>query len=122
MEKKSLVEIAYDVMKNTKTITLDKLWDTVSKKAQLSDEDKKKKIANFYSQLSLDGRFVFLGDNKWSLRDNLKSDKSFFDLSLAYQSMEEESEADDDEDEDEDGEHHDKKDDNQSEDNSNENL
>lgn len=98
-EQKALVEIAYEIMKDKKTISLSTLWSSVTKQAGLSKEDADKKIANFYTQLSLDGRFVALGNNKWSLRDRLPYDKVHVDLSDFYNDLEEETEGDEEDEE-----------------------
>ncbi|MCQ2793895.1 MAG: DNA-directed RNA polymerase subunit delta [Bacilli bacterium] len=94
---KSMIDIAYDAMQEKKTITFSVLWNTIAKKLNLTDEEKEKKVAAFYTQLSLDGRFVALGNNKWSLRDRLPYDKIHVDLSDIYNDMEEESEDEEDE-------------------------
>lgn len=92
---KSMLDAAYELMAEKKSIAFSALWNAVCKKMNLSSEEAKKKIANFYTQLSLDGRFVALGNNKWSLRDQLPYDKVHVDLSDFYKDIEEGSDDDD---------------------------
>lgn len=99
MANKSMLDVAFDVMEDKKSIAFSVLWNTISKKLDFSNEEKEKKVAAFYTQLSLDGRFVALGNNKWSLRDRLPYEKIHVDLSEVYNDMEEESEGDDEEEE-----------------------
>ncbi|WP_147802719.1 DNA-directed RNA polymerase subunit delta [Alkalicoccus halolimnae] len=44
------------------------LIDQVGEIQGLSQERKHERIAHLYTQMSLDGRFVNLGDNRWALR------------------------------------------------------
>jgi len=98
MAKKSMLEIAFEIMQDKKTISFSTLWSSIVKKLELTDEEANSKIGNFYTQLSLDGRFVALGNNKWSLRDRLKFDQIHVDTSDVYNDMEE-SEEDEEEEE-----------------------
>lgn len=97
MAKKAMIEYAYEIMQEKKSISFSTLWASVSKKAELTDQEKEKALPNFYTQLSLDGRFVALGNNKWSLRDRLPYEKVHVDLSDFYNDLEEETEGDDEE-------------------------
>jgi len=97
--KKSMLEIALEVMKDKKAVSFSTVWAAVCKELELTDDEKKAKVGNFYTQLSLDGRFVALGGNKWSLRDRLPYDKIHVDLSEVYNDMESESDDEDEEEE-----------------------
>lgn len=75
---KSMTDVAYDVMsKKKRAVAFDKLWQDVSKKTGISFDH----IAQFYSDLTLDGRFVSLKDNKWDLKNRRKFSESQVDLS-----------------------------------------
>lgn len=77
MNNKSMTEIAFDIMSAKKRATqFNKLWQEVSKKAGVSQD----KIAEFYSDLTLDGRFAQLKDNKWDLKTRRKFAESHVDL------------------------------------------
>lgn len=98
---KAMLDVALEAMKDKKSVAFSTIWTAVCKELGLSDEEKKSKVGNFYTQLSLDGRFVALGGNKWSLRDRLPYDKIHVDLSEVYNDMESESDEDDEEEENE---------------------
>ncbi len=75
---KSMTDVAYDYMsKKKRAVSFEKLWQEVSKVTGISNEH----IAQFYSDLSLDGRFVSLKDNKWDLRNHRKFAESQIDIS-----------------------------------------
>ena len=68
--KKAMIDVAYEQLSTKKKpVTLlscgkksVRLWD-------LHRHRKKNNIAQFYSDLSLDDRFVCVGENKWDLRE-----------------------------------------------------
>jgi DNA-directed RNA polymerase subunit delta len=73
---KSLLDHAYDyVCKTQDGCTFNDLWAYVSEAAGLTKEVADAKVARFYTNLLLDGRFVTLGDNLWDLRERNTSDK-----------------------------------------------
>lgn len=75
---KSMTDVAFDIIsKKTRAIAFSKLWEDVSKTCNVSND----KIAQFYSDLTLDSRFVSLKDNKWDLIDRRKYEESHVDLS-----------------------------------------
>lgn len=75
---KSMTDVAYEIMSSKKrAIAFNKLWQDVSKITKLPND----LIAQFYSDLTLDGRFVSLKDNKWDLRNRRKFEESQFDIS-----------------------------------------
>lgn len=85
MLKKTMLEIAYDLIKKKKSMDFNVLWSHIIKEVNLNDKDKKNKLPDFYNQLSLDGRFVTFGDNKWYLLDYLPQNKiNNFDLNTCY--------------------------------------
>jgi DNA-directed RNA polymerase subunit delta len=75
---KSMMDVAYDVIvKKKRAILFTKLWEEVSKIYGVSND----KIAQFYSDLTLDSRFVSLKENKWDLIERRKFEESHVDLS-----------------------------------------
>ncbi len=67
--KKSMIDVAFDlVSKKKKPATFLKIWEEVSQMVGLTPEQEEDNIAQFYTDLSLDERFVHVGDNKWDLR------------------------------------------------------
>lgn len=68
-----MVDIAYDLMsKKKKEVVFIKLWEEVSQIKGLSQAQADDLIAQFYTDISLDDRFVHLKDNKWDLRSRHK--------------------------------------------------
>ena len=75
---KSMTDVAYEVMSNKKrAVAFDKLWQEVSKRTGKTIDY----MAEFYTDLSLDGRFVSLKDNKWDLKNHRKYEETHVDLS-----------------------------------------
>ena len=60
--KKSMVDVAYDLMSTKKKAT-------VCQVMAFTKQQEEDNIAQFYSDLSLDDRFVNIGENKWDLRE-----------------------------------------------------
>ena len=69
----------------------------------MSEEEKNARLGTFYTDLTLDGRFVALTDNNWDLRKNHTYDKVHIDYNEVY-SEEEDSDDKDKEEESEDEE------------------
>jgi DNA-directed RNA polymerase subunit delta len=93
-KNESMVDVAYSVLseKNTETSFKD-LYKEICEKLGLSDDEAKAKIASFYTDLTLDGRFVNLGNNTWDLRENQSYDKVHIDMNDVYSDIDEESEG-----------------------------
>lgn len=69
MSSKSMINVAFELMsKKKKPVTFLKLWEDVSTMMGFTPQQEEDNIAQFYSDMSLDDRFVCVGDNKWDLR------------------------------------------------------
>ena len=91
MFEKSMVEVAYEILKKEKKeIAFAKFWDKVSKELKMDKETKEEYISRFYTDLSFDERFVLLEDNHWDLRANHKFSNIHIDMNEAYSELEEE--------------------------------
>ena len=91
----SMCNVAYEILKEVnEKVAFNALWETVCDKLGINEEDKKNLISNFYTQLTLDGRFMFLDENYWDLRANPTFDEFSEDSYDSY--------SDDDDDSDED--------------------
>lgn len=65
----SMVDVAFDLMKRKKNpVIFLKLWEDVSTMMGFDQQQSDDNIAQFYSDISLDDRFVCVGENKWDLR------------------------------------------------------
>ena len=100
-EKESKTDIAYRLMlKKKKERNFYDLWEDV--KAELAKvvapeelENIEEDISFFYTNLTLDGRFVCVGENKWNLRERVTFDKVHIDMNEIYAEEEEISEDED---------------------------
>lgn len=102
-ERESKTDIAYRIMsKKKKERNFYDLWEDV--KAELAKvvdpeelENIEDDISFFYTNLTLDGRFVNVGDNKWNLRERVTFDKVHIDMNDIYAEEDEEEDSDDEE-------------------------
>jgi len=94
-----MLDFAYEVISQAEAlpISFKELWEKVFKKAGLTKEEAKHQISRFYTNLSLDGRFVALTDNFWDLRSNHTFDKVHIDMNDVYTDVETSGEEDEEE-------------------------
>ena len=104
-ERESKTDIAYRLLsKKKKERGFYELWEDVKNElAKVREPEELENIDDdisfFYTNLTLDGRFVNVGDNKWKLRERVTFDKVDIDMSDIY--MDEEEESDEEEENDE---------------------
>ncbi len=70
--EKSFINHAYDILKNeNEPLTFKQLFDKVMSFSGTSknDIDIKRSMSQLYTQLTFDGRFALVDDNKWDLRE-----------------------------------------------------
>jgi DNA-directed RNA polymerase subunit delta len=92
---KSMLDCAYEVMVGVKKgMTFQDLYEGLAKQLSMSDDEKKSHLGEFYTELTLDGRFVALTDNFWDLRARHTYDKVHIDVNDVYSDVEQ---ADEDE-------------------------
>ena len=97
---KSNLDVAYDIMKKVNDpLTFKELWEEICKIQEFNEEESRRRIGNFYTNLFMDGRFITLGDNKWDLRDRYTFDYVNIDMNDVYRDDDDEEEIEDDEDE-----------------------
>jgi len=103
MLKRSMVEVGYELLeKKQSPQKFNKFWNEVSEVLGLSEDESNEYISNFYTNLTLDERFVLLEDNTWDLRERQSFDKVHIDMNDVYSEIdEEEKELKEDEEEDE---------------------
>ncbi|MFS0863010.1 DNA-directed RNA polymerase subunit delta [Fredinandcohnia sp. 179-A 10B2 NHS] len=69
IKEMSMLEVAYEVFLGRKdAISFQDLVDEVQKHLALPEEELRARLAQFYTDLNVDGRFITLGDNRWGLR------------------------------------------------------
>lgn len=67
--KISKLDIAFNLLtKKKKPTPFLKLWEETSQIEALTPSQQEDQIAQFYSDLCLDSRFVNMGENKWDLK------------------------------------------------------
>ena len=89
--RRSFVDTAYDiVVKNGTELPFATLWNNVCEELGLTQEDRVARVSYFYTQLTLDGRFVTLGENVWDLSIRHTFDKVHIDMNEVYSEDEEE--------------------------------
>ncbi|OIK16083.1 DNA-directed RNA polymerase subunit delta [Bacillus sp. MUM 116] len=69
LKELSLIEMAYEFLNNSKQpISFHELVKEISAAAGVSEEEMRSKLAQFYTDINIDGRFLSLGENRWGLR------------------------------------------------------
>ncbi|MCH1626199.1 DNA-directed RNA polymerase subunit delta [Fredinandcohnia quinoae] len=69
IKEMSMLEVGYELFLTKKdAIAFQDLVDEIAKILNLSKEQVTSKIAQFYTDLNVDGRFITLGENRWGLR------------------------------------------------------
>jgi DNA-directed RNA polymerase subunit delta len=99
-KNKSLLDTAFAIMSaSKKEIAFMDLFNQVAKELALTDDEKKAMIGEFFTELTLDGRFVALTDNGWDLRARHTYEKVHIDVNDVYSDVEEGDEDEEDEEE-----------------------
>ena len=82
---KSMLDEAYDiVVASGAAKSFMDLMNEVAANLEMSEEEKLSRLGAFYTDLSLDGRFVALTDNTWDLRSRHTYDKVHIDVNEVY--------------------------------------
>lgn len=91
----SMCNVAYEVLKEVnEKVAFNALWEVVCQRLGIEGEEKNNLISNFYTQLTLDGRFMFLDENYWDLRVNHTYDEFSEDSYDSYSDEEDENDED----------------------------
>ena len=85
MFKRSMVEVGYELLlKKQSPQKFSKLWSETSEILGLDASEVENYISDFYTNLTLDERFVLLEDNTWDLRERQSFDKVHIDMNDIY--------------------------------------
>ncbi len=96
MDDKSLIDVAYDVLTErygeaqangaeVEPMPFNKLLLEAGTRKGIEDEAELIKVASkFYTQLTIDGRFVIKENNTWVLREHEKYESVHIDMNAAY--------------------------------------
>ena len=94
MEKSNL-DVAFELVSKKKApVVFSKLWEEVSQIQGLTEEESRTKMSRFYTALTLDGRFITLGDNTWDLRSRHTFDKVQIEMNSVYSYDEDDNDVD----------------------------
>lgn len=65
----SMIDMAFYILEeNKQAVSFLDIWNEIVETLGLSEEEAQERIAQFYTDLNIDGRFVTLGENRWGLR------------------------------------------------------
>ncbi|MFC3886391.1 DNA-directed RNA polymerase subunit delta [Bacillus songklensis] len=71
LQEMSMLELAYLIFSGKSersAVPFKELLDEITSVLDLSEDEVKARIAQFYTDLNIDGRFISTGDNHWGLR------------------------------------------------------
>ncbi|MCD8510065.1 MAG: DNA-directed RNA polymerase subunit delta [Bacillus sp. (in: Bacteria)] len=84
LKEMAMLEIAYEILEEAKSPgDYHSLLKDVAEMKGLSEQQVKDRIAHLYTEMSMDGRFVNIGENRWGLRSWYEFDKTEEELSQA---------------------------------------
>jgi len=89
MSNKSNLDVAYDlIVRSEGPVEFKAIWAEIIEVQGLDPIAARKLIGQFYTNLSLDGRFVTLGENVWDLRERQEYEKVHIDMNDVYRDIE----------------------------------
>lgn len=69
LKEMSLIELAYQLMEEKKqAYAFSDLMEELATLLELSQDEIRTRMVQFYTDLNIDGRFLSLGENRWGLR------------------------------------------------------
>lgn len=84
-KNESMVDVAYEVLKKTEgQLNFKELFDEVCNLQEVSEDQKMDIISPFFTNISLDGRFVLLKNNFWDLRERQTFENISSDMNNMY--------------------------------------
>ena len=95
MKKESMIDLAYKILsESNEPVAFGDLWGKIKTELEIGPDEEQTRIGHFYTDLSLDGRFVQDGDYTWNLRSGTLFDKTRIDTSVFYENDEQEADRD----------------------------
>lgn len=83
---KSMIELAHEfVASQDEAVTFQAIWNFIRKQDPTTQDAQ---IGRFYQLLTLDGRFVAVGGNKWSLKSRYSFKELYDDARGVYREVE----------------------------------
>ena len=91
MKKESMIELAYKILsESNEPVAFKDLWDKIKTELEIGPDEETSRIGHFYTDLSLDGRFIQDGDYTWNLRSRTPFDQTRIDTSVFYETEDQE--------------------------------
>jgi DNA-directed RNA polymerase, delta subunit len=85
MSQMSMVDVAFELMKKKrKEVEFAKLFTEVSEIKGFTPEEADERESLFYTNITMDGRFITLGENRWDLRERHKFENVHIDMNDIY--------------------------------------
>ena len=92
MKEGSMIDAAIAALEKSKEpLKFAELWREVKLTLDISEAEEADRIGHFYTDISLNGKFVVLADNTWDLRSRHTYDKVHIDVKYVYTDVEEDS-------------------------------
>lgn len=86
----SMVDVAFELMSKKKSeVNFFKLWEEVCQMKKFDEQQQADKESLFYTNITLDGRFITVGENAWDLRSRHKFSDVHIDMNDIYSDDEE---------------------------------
>ncbi len=90
MKDESMISVAEKILRaEGKSLKFPELWEKVKAELEIEPMEADRRIGHFYTDLSMAGHFVNLGDNVWDLRERHTYDKVHLDTNDFYSDAEE---------------------------------
>ncbi|WP_273851671.1 DNA-directed RNA polymerase subunit delta [Guptibacillus spartinae] len=98
IQETSMIDIMYFILQDEKKpVSFYTLMDQIGKMKGLSSEELQEMLAEVYTNLNTDGRFVTLGDNQWGLKGWYPVEQSQEELATTIKPKKRKKSQDDDE-------------------------
>ncbi|WP_053216145.1 DNA-directed RNA polymerase subunit delta [Guptibacillus hwajinpoensis] len=98
IQETSMIDIMYFILQDEKKpVSFYKLMDQIGKMKGLSSAQLQEMLAEVYTNLNTDGRFVTLGDNQWGLKGWYPVEQSQEELATTIKPKKRKKSSDDDE-------------------------
>ncbi|HET7658416.1 MAG TPA: DNA-directed RNA polymerase subunit delta [Bacillales bacterium] len=83
LKEMSMLELACEILKTEKQpLPFQEIVEQIKDVKQLDSEGSEEHIARLYTNVNLDGRFIFIGENHWGLREWYPFDQSKEDIEI----------------------------------------
>lgn len=87
MVETSMLDIAYNlIVERGQPVSFKDIWERITKEINQATPER---MSRFYTNLTLDGRFVALGGNMWDLRTNYTFKELYEDIRGVFRDVEE---------------------------------